>query len=925
MHVTSLTAKGAVALTVASMAIVCAVCGWLAGSARAEFGITGFTGLVANADGTSATQASAHPHSATATIEFPSAGFLDPDGQPKNTIVDLPPGFIGNPAAVPTKCTFEQLDDPAGAPVCPVSSQVGTVSLRSSGTPFVGGANVYSMVPPPGFPALFGFRLFDAKVLLFPSVRTGGDYGVTVTGRNIQQTLAIGTVSVTFWGVPADPSHDQDRGIGAVGGPASGQQCGEFVDPACSNAAEYPPTAFLTTPANCSAGPLTTILKADEWARPGVFHTASFAVDTNGNPTAVTGCEKVPFNPAIDVRLDSTRADSPTGISVDLTMPQDGLANPKGLAPAPLKEARVTLPEGMTISPSAADGLQACSDAQLDVNGAGPHGCPDASKLGTVTVETPLLDEVLHGGIFVLNQRSNDPESGEMFRLAIVIENEARGIRVKLEGKVRANPQTGRLETTFDNNPQLPFSKLTVRINGGPRAPLATPATCGTHTALSQMTSWSGASVSRSAVFNIDCPGVQGFAPAFKAGTSNPIAGSFTDFGLRIDRPDGQQYLDGVSLRMPTGIVAKLKGVVQCGDADANAGTCPAESRIGTATVGAGPGSHPFFLSSPVSLTGPYKGAPFGLSVAVRVLAGPFDLGTVVVRQALFVDPIDAHVTVVSDPLPTIVQGVPVRLRSVQVDANRPEFVKNPTSCAPKQISGTMHSSENALAGGESPFQARSCAGLAFKPKLSLRLIGKRQRAEGKHPGLRARVTQGLDQANFKQVTTILPLSLALDPNNAQKLCEFEEGQRVQCPKESIVGRATAVTPVLNQPLSGPVYFVKNVRIDPRTGNKIRTLPTLLIPLRGEVAIDLRANSSVKGGRLVTTFAAVPDAPVSSFELNLNGGKHGILVATRNICGRQKPVAEIDADGQNGKRHDFNVRMRSPCPKASKASRTARR
>jgi hypothetical protein len=483
------------------------------------------------------------------------------------------------------------------------------------------------------------------------------------------------------------------------------------------------------------------------------------------------------------------------------------------------------------------------------------------------------------------------------------------------------------LTTTFDNNPQLPFSSFRVRFKDGPRAPLATPPTCGTKTATAELTPWSGnAPVSPSDSFTIDCPGISGFAPSFDAGTTNPAAGAFSPFAVRINRPDGQQYMRGLSLEMPPGLIANLRGVPLCPDAQANAGTCGLGSKIGTAVVGSGAGTNPFFTApehGSVYLTEGYKGAPFGLSTVVRAIAGPYDLGTVVVRQAIFVDPTDAHITVVSDPIPTILEGIPLRIRSINVDVNRPGFTINPTSCGEKQIKATMTSIEGTVHQAVQRLQVGDCQALPLRPRFSMRLIGRRQMREGRHPGLRTVLTQGPGQANMKKVTVKLPLSLALDPENAQSdaLCEFEAGQRVDCPPSSIIGNAVAHTPVLNRPLEGPVYFVKNVRVHPRTGRLIRTLPTLLITLRGEVAINVRANSDVIDDKLVSTFHTVPDAPVSRFILNLKGGPKGILVATRNICGQPKNhVTDMEIDGQNGKRADQAVRMRTPCAKKRKAA-----
>ena len=708
--------------------------------------------------------------------------------------------------------------------------------------------------------------------------------------------------------------------------------------------AHLPRKAFLTLPTSCTPPGVgvETKLHVESWDPASAPADASFIShlppgyqgeldsdpSTWGPPQGPTGCDELPFDPSFSAQPDSSLADSPTGLRVNLGFPQDGLDDPEGLATAHLREARVTLPEGMTINPSGAGGLAACTDAQVGFDSVSPVQCPDASKIATVTATTPVLEEQLSGAVYVGSQLSDDPQSGDMFRIILVLQNAERGIFVKLLGKVRADAQTGRLETTFAGNPQLPVSAISLHFKDGPRAPLAMPPDCGTKTVNASMSSWAGQLVQRSDSFDIACtPDLGVFAPSFHAGTTNPTGGAFSPFAVRISRPDRQQYMSGLTIEMPPGLIGKLKDVAQCPDAQAADGTCGIESRVGTATVGAGPGTNPFFIDGSVSLTGPYKGAPFGLSTAVRVIAGPFDLGMVVVRQAIFVDPIDAHITVVSDPLPTIVKGVPVRLRSIAVDVNRPGFTLNPTSCGPKQIKATMVSTTGAVHHATQHFQVGDCQALPFRPKLAMRLTGRGQTTDGKHPGLRTVLTQAPGQANLRAASVRLPLSLALDPENAQSddLCEFEAGKRVDCPPSSIVGHAVAHTPVLNRPLEGPVYFVKNVRIHPRTGRLIRTLPTLLIPLRGEVAIDLRATTDVKRNKLVSTFPTVPDAPVSRFELTLKGGKRGILVAVRNICRRPRgQIADMEFDAQNGKRADRGVRMKTPCAKKKQARQQAK-
>jgi len=902
----------------------------------AGFGLRSLELPLLRQDGTPASQAGEHPYSFTTKLEFNRTLDNDdaakPDEQVREVHADLPPGFVGDPTVVP-RCEFQELIE--GPPVfsCPDSTQVGIVEIQASdvteGAPVR--LPVYNIVPPPDLPALFAFNTsIGPTVTMEPELRSDGDYGITVSSRGINQLIDIGGVTVTFWGVPADPSHDADRGTHPDQPHGQGFACLNTTDPTCANPAGTPRAPFLTNPTDCSRESLRTDIRLRSWED----STDSGFFD---NP-AMTGCEDLPFDPSIRVQPTSTRADSPTGLDVEVRIPQN--ENPDGLASAHLDKAVVTLPEGMTVNPSSADGLKACSPAEVGLDSRAAATCPEASKIGSVEIDTPLLDQPLTGSVFVAKQNDNPFNS----LLAIYIVAKGPGFIVKLPGHVDPDPVTGRLTTTFSDNPQLPFTSFRVRFKAGPRAPLANPPTCGMKVVESALTPYSAypehpaarvadpAKIAHpSDTFNIDCPGITGFAPDVAAGTTNPKAGAFSPFVLRINRDDGEQYMRGVTLEMPTGLIASVRGIPLCPDAQANAGTCDAASKVGTTIVGAGAGSQPFFTApehGSVYLTEGYKGAPFGLSVVARAIAGPYDLGTVVVRQAIHVDRTDAHVTVVSDPVPIILEGIPLRIRSINVDINRPGFMINPTSCAEKQIKATLTSTDGTVHVGSDRFQAADCASLPLKPKLRMRLTGRRQTTDGKHPGLRAVLTQGAGQANLRSAMVKLPLSLALDPFNAQSddLCEFEAGQRVDCPPSSIVGQAVAHTPVLNRPLVGPVHFVKNVRIDPDTGRTIRTLPTLLIPLRGEVALDLRATTTVIDDKLVSTFPTIPDAPVSRFELNLKGGAKGILVAVQNICRRPRgQIADAELDGHNGKRADQAVRMRTPCAKKKKKRKAALR
>ena len=955
----------------------CAAIGTLAlfaAPARAEFGVSVFDGGTFGppppgttdplVSGPAYTQAGGHPYEAWTAFQMnrviDSENFFRPDGGSfRNVRVDLPPGLVGNPTAVPAcpkarRIPIDSADVGGTDPreFCPPESVVGVALLTFAQDPGTETTPptvetrpsvIFNVEPPPGVAASFGFSFVSAPAYLDATLRADGEYAISVRTRNaVNAAQALGA-RVALWGVPSDSSHDVQRCIFMA------PLAIEFSPPRCDGPLggapgtplgpnPFPDTlakkAFLTLPTACtpSGVGLETRMHVESWntaAQPAdagfISHLPPGYPDdpsTWGPPQGPTNCGSLPFDPLFSAQPDSSIPDSPSGLRVNLGFHQDGLEDPDGLATAHLRTARVTLPEGMTINPSGANGLDACTDEQVGFDSITPVQCPEASKIATVTATTPVLEETLSGAVYVGSQLSDNPESGDMFRIILALENADRGVFVKLLGNVRANAQTGRLETTFAGNPQLPVSTLSLSFKDGPRAPLAMPPECGPKTIDASFSSWAGHVVQRTDSFNVECtPDMGLFAPSFQAGTMHPIGGAFSPFAVRINRPDRQQYMSGLTIEMPPGLIGKLKDIPLCPDEQANAGTCGIESRIGTATVGAGPGSNPFFIDGSVSLTGPYKGGPFGLSTAVRVIAGPFDLGMVVVRQAIHVDPVDAHITVVSDPLPVIVKGVPVRLRSINVDVNRPGFTINPTSCGPKQIKATMVSTSGAIHQATQHFQVGDCQALRLRPRLRMRLTGRKQLRDKGHPGVRAVLTQGPGQANLKKVQVKLPLSLALDPNRAQgdDLCEFEAGQRVDCPARSIIGRARAFTPVLNRPLTGPVYFVKNVRVHPRTGNLIRTLPTLLIPLKGEVDIHLRAQSDTQRGKLVNTFSAVPDAPVSRFELVLRGGRRGILIVNGNPCRRNR-TADVQMDGQNGKRADRGVKIRMPCGKKRKGA-----
>jgi hypothetical protein len=845
-------------------------------------------------------QAGAHPDLVTTFGLDHGSSNAPLGGTPRDIAVALPPGLVGAANATPT-CPMGTVANPLKA--CPIEAAVGEVDARVYYPPSLLQLHelVYNVTPSPDEPAAFGFSA-SVPVRLDTSLRSNGDYGITARSTNLTEAGSIIGATVRLWGVPAD-----HNGPGTI---LDGQSQRTYGGPSQS-----PRRAFLTNPSECAGSSLTASLSLDAWQNAGVFTNASF-----GFPL-ITGCEKLAFAPSVDIRPDNKVAGAPAGLAVDIAVPQNTDAD--GLATADVRDVSVVLPVGMAVSASSADGLGGCSDEQIGLHTLGAATCPDSSKIGTVEVTTPLLDHPLEGEVFLGTQKSNDPQSGEMFRLFLQIAG--FGVRVKLPGQVRADPATGQLTATFADNPQVPFGAFSVRFKGGARAPLVNPSTCGIKTAQATLTSWADATpVHSDSSFAIDegCDRAGRFEPSLDAGLVSPVAGGSSPLTTTVSRPDGQQDINGLSVTLPPGLLARIGSVAQCPDAAAVTGGCPAGSQIGRVRAESGAGSTPLAIPqvgkapTAVYLTGPYKGAPYGLSIVVPAQAGPYDLGTVVVRAAIHVDPLDAHVTVDSDPIPTMLLGVPLNVQKINVVVDRPGLMVSPTNCNPMQVAAKVTSVQGSTADVANRFQVGDCSRLGLKPKLALSLTGKGQTTDGKHPAITANLTQTMGQANLKKVRVALPLSLALDPDNAQALCEFVDGSKVEptCPAASIVGTATARTPILDRPLSGPVYFVKNIRIDAKSGRQIRTLPKLVIPLTGEngLKLTLTGTSAVEDDQLVTTFDTIPDAPVSDFALNIDGGAHGILtVSGTDVC-KATQIAEQQIQGQNGKTANANITIQTP-------------
>ena len=885
------------------------------------FGLTG-------PDGTFSRQAGAHPD-LTVAFDLP----IDPNAQVDGRLspgppeaaheveVDLPRGFVGNPEAAAT-CDPILLSNPGvGGSNCPVGAQVGwaAVTVATFSGPQTFRIGLYNIAHGPEVPARFGFNYSGSVALIDARVRPG-DYGISSGSFAISQALAIEGVKLTLWGVPADPSHDtlrQPPGVGGITGAAVSSQS--------------PRVAFLSSPTSCTDDPSSFTVRGDSWEHRGVFDTRTLTTDEDGTPFNFEGCERLPFDPTVDVKPLARVADAPTGLDVDLTVPQTN--DPDGLATAQVRRVAMTFPEGMSVSPSSAAGLGACSPAQIALGTNAAPQCPNSAKLGTVTIDTPLLPDPLVGDVVLATQNANPFNS----LIALYIVAKGPGFYLKLPGKIDLDPTTGRLTATFDNTPQLPFTSLHVAFQGGSQAPLATPTACGTYNTHVEITSWASATpVSLDSPMTIDqgCDALP-FAPSFTAGTTNPLAGQDSPFVFTLTRADRMPFLSNISTALPPGLLARIGSVTQCGAGPAATGACPADSKIGSTAVLSGPGAQPLALGGDVYLTGPYnnpatgQNAPFGLSIAVPTAgqAGPFDLGVVVVRAGIYVDR-NAHVTVKSDPLPTIIQGIPLRLRQVVVNIDRPHFMFNPTSCSSSSVFGAFGALGGATSQQSVKFQPGGCGDLDLKQKIALTFTGKSSTKDGTHPGVDATLTDPGGGANLDKVEVKLPLSVALDPDNAQELCKPLQRLALNCPKTSIVGSATAVS-ILPHPLTGPVYFVEGTRKS-ASGRTISTLPKLWIPLSGDgVTIDVNADSDVDSiKRLVTTFHDIPDAPIKSFKLKINGGKHGILVVSGKpgTCDRDKTI-DGRFTGQNDETQVWTSQVKvdgcKPTVKKTKASSKA--
>ncbi len=849
-----------------------------------------------------------------------------PVGNLRTVRVDLPEGLTVNPQATP-QCELDPGESPS---TCPANTQVGTSAVTAT-NPTTGLAvpippvPVYNIVPKAGEPALFGLSIVDNDVYLEADLDWEGNY---------HEYFTIHVAKLELGGIP---------GLGELARIAKNRLVfdGRSGD-----------GTFITTPSTCN-DPETpsfehvysTYLRADSYEDENpTFPSGSPFIESPLPPGKLPlECETIPFDPDVVVDAGTSQTDSPAGAAVAVEIP----FAPSALTQlqSHLRTAKVTLPAGMGLNPSAANGLEACSDEQFRKGARDPdNACPAASKIGTVAVDSPPLpDGSLSGEVYLGRQLSRDPASGDAYRIFVEAGSDRYDIHARLIGNVSADPLTGQLTTTFAENPQVPFSSFRLQFNTGPHAPLTSPPTCGPNATSAQMTPWSGnPPVPAGDEFGLtaapgggSCPKTlaeRPFAPSFGARTAQPKAGAYRQFSVDVARSDGNQELKGVDVDLPPGLTAKLAGVRYCpeatvavaaansGVAEAASPSCPASSLVGSASVAAGSGPDPFHIGGKVFLTGPYHGAPVSLAVVTPATAGPFDLGSVVVRVALFLDPRTAQVHAVSDPIPHVFGGALLDIRSVDVTLDRPKFSLNGTNCSPLAVGGTLRGGGgNPLDPGafsalpvSVPFQLDGCESLGFKPKLFMRLFGGTHR--GKKPKLRAVLIAREGDANIRRAAVTLPKSVILEQASLANVCTRVQFDAHDCPRDSIYGYAIAETPLLDGPLKGPVYL--------RSSDN--ELPDMVAALRGQVDIELAGRIDSAKGRLRNTFDVVPDVPVSKFMLVVRGGKHGLLVNTTNVCKKKtKVIARFT--GQNGKKANQRPKLRAPCRKGRKSKGGKRR
>jgi hypothetical protein len=898
-----------------------------------EFGFQGWDMWASNVNGTIDTQAGSHPYEMTFVTSLNNlhgeegwvaagSGFASRPPQVRSFVGELPPGFVGEPDAI-ARCTRQQLD----ARECPSGSQLGVLALMAAGGIVQDGQQpVYNMVAPAGYPDEIGYIYSrggeSAETRFDTEVRSGSNYGLTTTFEDLPEKDIIETV-LTLWGEPGEQSHDAWRGnIGEHSGGGCSGSC-----PTVSGS-EKP---FFTLPTSCNSEELLKFtVAANTWQNPAYTAKATTTFhDANGVPVGLTGCEHLTFAPTITTDPDTSKADTPAGLTVEVKAPVNGLTNPGGLSSADIENTTVALPRGVAINPGQAAGLQACGPGEDGLTPRqeenlpqephasednGPPSCPNASKVGTDEIVTPDLTKPLQGNVYVL--QSNPPE------LKLLVAASAEGVNVKLVGVVRLNEATGQLTTTFAGTPALPFTVFRLSFSGGAQAALATPTKCGVYGPgqgfSAAFDSWANPFIGEvfpTAAFAIasgtggaPCPpSPLPYTPQLDAGSTTDQAGGYTDFSMLLQAPDDQQRTTRLQFKTPEGLLGMISRVPLCTNVQAEANACPEASQIGHTVLASGPGPYPLVVPqpgqspAPIYLTEAYGGGQYGLSIVVPLHVGPFTLPTQRVRASIDVDELTAQLTITTDPLPQYVAGVPTDLRSIDAVIDRPGFMFNPTGCTPRPFSGTAYGTEGAQTPISTPFQMGSCRSLLFQPNFKVSTSGKTSRADGAslnaqivYPTGNLGANQASSQSNIASAKVALPKQLPSRLTTLQKACTAAQfnSNPAGCPAASVVGHVTVLTPVLPVPLTGPAYFVSH-------GGE--AFPSLIVVLQGYgVTIDLVGSTFIsKAGITTSTFKQVPDVPISLFDLTLPQGKYSALAANGNLC-TSKLVMPTEFIAQNG-------------------------
>jgi hypothetical protein len=840
---------------------------------------------------------------------------------PRFIRVDWPEGFIGNPHVTP-KCTLTEFSTQK----CPSDAQVGTFAvneLASSGM-YV---PVYNLQTRPDQAGVLGFiaPLIGVPFLLELTSRTDDDYGLHAETSPILR-LPLPNQELELWGVPQSKAHDFERFITPLSG--GGLCLKQFVN-GC------PPGEGFTSPTHAPAttpeGPFLqnpTVCNVPLSVRAEVEYHGGLTGGQELPWAPTTGCNQASFSPSITAKMTTTSADTASGLDTDLKVPQT--QSPDTPSPSELKVARLTLPEGISINPNAADGKLACPEFLSAIGTLAAASCPEFSKIGTLVLDVAALPEPIPGALYLA-----EPKPGEPYRVLLAASGFATN--VKLLGTVEPDPQTGQVEIVFKKLPQAPLQEFDLHVFGSERGLLASPTHCGTYQMKGEFVPWNDALSTRFSTNTITinsgpggspCPvGPRALNPGLQAGVANSTAGTHSPFSMTLSRNDGEQNLTGLTIATPPGFSASLRGVAYCpepaiatlsspshtGVAELGSPACPGSSQIGTVTAGVGAGSHPLYVKGKAYFAGPYKGAPLSLVAVVPAVSGPYDLGNVVVRAAIQVDPVTARITTVSDSLPQILEGIPLRGRSILLNLDRSNFTLNPTNCDQFAIDESTTGNEGGLTARSVQFQVANCADLPFAPKLSLNLTGGLNRRG--HPAVKATFTAAPGEANTRKVIVALPKGELLDNAHIGNVCTRPQFAADACPAASQLGTANVSTPLLDAPLTGNVYL--------RSGSN--NLPDIAVDLEGQVDFELVGRvDTVKGGSLRTSFETAPDVPVTQFVLSLAGGSKGLLQNSESLC-RKPKKATTTIVGQNGAVIKTQTKLQTSCRKKARHKRGAKR